>query len=124
MVVWPHSRRDVAHYRPSCRQCRAECRPRRSHTLPLLHVLLLILCVHECVATMYSLVHRPPQTAERASAGVVAVKDAHIAALHTQLRGKDRMLQAKGKVRTALYKVLYAVHGLIGNVLVRYYCCQ
>ena len=52
----------------------------------------------------------PPQTAERASAGVVAVKDAHIAAVHTQLRGKDRMLQAKGKVRTALYKVLYAVH--------------
>ena len=75
------------------------------------------MCVHECVATMYSLVHRPPQTAERASAGVVAVKDAFIAELRTQLRGKDRMLQAKGKVRTALYKVLYAVHGLIENVL-------
>ena len=76
------------------------------------------MCVHECVATMYSLVQNPPQTGERASAGVVAVKDAHIAALHTQLRGKDRMLQAKGKMKTALYKVLYAVHGLIRNVLV------
>ena len=76
------------------------------------------MCGHECVAAMYSLVHRPPQTAERASTGVVAVKDAHIAALHTQLRGKDRMLQGRGKVRTALYKVLYAVHGLIGNVVV------
>ena len=60
------------------------------------------MCVHERVATMYSLVHRPPQTAKRASADVVAVKDAHIAALHTQLRGKDRMLQARGEVRTAL----------------------
>ena len=114
-MVWPHSRRDVARYRPSCRQCRAECRPRRSHTLPLLHVLLLIMCVHECIAALYCLVQCPPQTAERVSADMVAVKDAHIAALHTQLRGKDRILQAKGKVKTALYKVLYAVLGLIGN---------
>ena len=76
------------------------------------------MCVHECVAAMYSLVHCPPQTAERASAGVMAVKDAHIAALHTQLRGKDRMLQGRGKVRTALYKVHAAVHELIGNVVV------
>ena len=111
-MVWPHSRRDVARYRPSCRPCRAECRPRRSHTLPLLHVLLLIMCVHECVATMYSLVQHPPQTAERASADVVAAKDAFIDDLRTQL------LESMGKVRTALYKVLYAVHGLIGNVLV------
>ena len=54
---------------------------------------------------MYSLVQHPMQTAESASTGVVAVKDAHIAALYTQLRGKDMMLQARGKVRTALYTV-------------------
>ena len=85
------------------------------------------MCVHECVAAMYSLVHCPPQTAERASTGVVAVKDAFIDDLRTQLRRKDRMLESMGKVRTALYKVLYAVHGLIGNVLVNSinnYCCQ
>ena len=48
-----------------------------------------------------------PQTAERASTDVMATKDAFIDDLRTQL------LESMGKVRTALYKVLYAVHGLI-----------
>ena len=39
-----------------------------------------------------------PQTSQSASAGMEEVKEALIAALQTELRGKDRILQAKPKV--------------------------
>ena len=38
------------------------------------------------------------QAGEGASGDKLAVKDAHIAALHTELRGKDRMLHTKTRV--------------------------
>ena len=38
------------------------------------------------------------QARESASRDMLAVKDAHIAALCTELRGKDRMVQAKTRV--------------------------
>ena len=37
------------------------------------------------------------------SRDMLAVKDAHIAALCTELRGKDRMLQAKTRVCTYVH---------------------
>ena len=40
------------------------------------------------------------QAGESASGDMLAVKDAHIAALHTELRGKDRMLRTKTRVCT------------------------
>ena len=43
-----------------------------------------------------------PQAGQSASGDLLAVKDAHIAALQTELRGKDRILQAKTKVGTEL----------------------
>ena len=43
------------------------------------------------------------QARESASRDMLAVKDAHIAALCTELRGKDRMLQAKTRVCTPSY---------------------
>ena len=43
------------------------------------------------------------QARESASRDMLAVKDAHIAALCTELRGKDRMLQAKTRVCTPPY---------------------
>ena len=39
------------------------------------------------------------QARESASGDMLAVKDAHIAALRTELRGKDRILQAKLKTK-------------------------
>ena len=42
-----------------------------------------------------------PQASQSASEGVVEVKEAHIVALQTELRGRDRLLQAKPKVRRA-----------------------
>ena len=41
-----------------------------------------------------------PQAGQSASGDLLAVKDAHIAALQTELRGKDRILQANTKVGT------------------------
>ena len=43
-----------------------------------------------------------PQAGQSASGDLLAVKDAHIAALQTELRGKDRILQAKTKVGAGL----------------------
>lgn len=40
------------------------------------------------------------QDSQAASNDLLAVKDAHIAALQTELRAKDRIMQAKAKVRT------------------------
>ena len=42
------------------------------------------------------------QAGQSASGDLLAEKDAHIAALQTQLRGKDRILQAKTKVGAGL----------------------
>ena len=39
-----------------------------------------------------------PQAGQSASSDLLAMKDAHISALQTELMGKDRMLQAKTKV--------------------------
>ena len=38
------------------------------------------------------------QVDEKASADMIAVKDNHIAALNTQLEGKDKLIQAMSKV--------------------------
>ena len=38
------------------------------------------------------------QADEKASADMLAVKDSHIAALNTQLEGKDKIIQATSKV--------------------------
>ena len=46
------------------------------------------------------------QAGESASRDMLAVKDAHIAALHTELRGKDRMLRTKTRVCTLHYNDL------------------
>ena len=40
-----------------------------------------------------------PQAGQSASGDLLAVKDAHIASLQTELRGKDRILQAKTKTK-------------------------
>ena len=47
------------------------------------------------------IVHNP-QADRSASSDLLAVRDAHIAALQTELRGKDRILQAKTKVGAKL----------------------
>ena len=55
--------------------------------------------IHSCdVLQLYM----PPQAGQSASGDLLAVKDAHIAALQTELRGKDRILQAKTKVGARL----------------------
>ena len=43
------------------------------------------------------------QASESASRDMLAVKDAHIAALCTEMKGKDRMLKAKTRVCTSPY---------------------
>ena len=40
----------------------------------------------------------PSQADEKASADMLAVKDGNIAALMTQLEGKDKIIRAKSKV--------------------------
>ena len=51
-----------------------------------------------------------PQAGQSASGGLLAVKDAHIAALQTELRGKDRILQAKTKVGAGLSYTALHMH--------------
>ena len=51
------------------------------------------------------------QAKEDASRDILAVKDAHIAALCTELRGKDRMLQAKTRVCTPPYYAVIILSG-------------
>ena len=51
-----------------------------------------------------------PQASQSASADVVEVKEAHIAALQTELRGKDRLLQAKPKVGNGVSSTAPHVH--------------
>ena len=65
-----------------------------------------------CMGTQYASTHihswdvlqlyMSPQAGQSASGDLVAVKDALIAALQTELRGKDRILQAKTKVGAGL----------------------
>ena len=50
---------------------------------------------------------------QSASRDMLAVKDGHIAALCTELRGKDRILQAKTRVCTPSY---YSHHNASGIV--------
>ena len=57
-----------------------------------------------------------PQASQSASEGVVEVKEAHIAALQTELRGIDRLLQAKPKVRAAVSSTAPQVQTHIQNV--------
>ena len=57
-----------------------------------------------------------PQASQSASAGVVEVKEAHIAALQTELRGKDRLLQAKPKVGAGVSSTAPHVHTHMHNV--------
>ena len=56
-----------------------------------------------------------PQASQSASEGVVEVKEAHIAALQTELRGRDRLLQAKPKVRAGVSSTAPQVHTHIQN---------
>ena len=57
-----------------------------------------------------------PQASQSASTGVVEVKEAHIAALQTELRGKDRLLQAKPKVGAGVSSPAPHVHTHMHNV--------
>ena len=49
-----------------------------------------------------SWLYMSPQAGQSSSVDLLAVKDAYIAALQTELRGKDRILQAKAKVGARL----------------------
>ena len=57
------------------------------------------------------------QARESASGDMLALKDAHIDALRTELRGKDRMLQPKTRVCTPPYYSPYSddVNGNLSN---------
>ena len=55
-----------------------------------------VLCIHAQCLYMF------PQAGQSASDDLLAVKDAHIAALQTELRGKDKILQVKAKVGAGL----------------------
>ena len=57
-----------------------------------------------------------PQASQSASAGVVEVKEAHIAALQTEMKGKDRLLQAKPKVGAGVSSTAPHVHTHMHNV--------
>ena len=64
-----------------------------------------------------------PQAGQSASGGLLAVKDAHIAALQTELRGKDRILQAKTKVGAGLSYTALHMHTHMHNAMVQYVVC-
>ena len=58
------------------------------------------------------------QADQSASGDLLAMKDAHIAALQTELRGKDRILQAKTKVGAKVSKSALHMHTQICNAMV------
>ena len=57
-----------------------------------------------------------PQASQSASEGVVEVKEAHIAAIQTELREMDRLLNAKPKVRAGVSSTAPHMHTYIHNV--------
>ena len=57
-----------------------------------------------------------PQASQSASAGVTEVKEAHITALQTELRGKNRVLQAMRKVGAGVSSTAPHVHTHMHNV--------
>ena len=54
-------------------------------------------CLYSVTAT-----HMSMQASQASSDDLLVMKDAHIAALQTELKGKDRILHAKAKVRTGV----------------------